>query len=227
MRAVAAALGGLALLGGCAINRPRADIAYNPATFTEPDTQYATTAQGYRLGPLDVVHLNVFEVPELTGDYAISEVGKIDLPLVGGIDAQNITASDLAGKLKAVLSQKYFQDPNVTVTIKEVHSQRVTVDGAVNAPGVYPVSGKLTLLQSVAMAKGLSESANAGRVVVFRTIEGRRAAAAFDLNRVREGITPDPLVYGNDIVVVDGSRSRSALRDVVRTLPLLALFRFL
>ena len=227
IRRIAAVLIGALALAGCAVTQPRGSIPYSPTSFAAPDTQFATTAGGYRLGPMDIVTIKVLDVPEVTGDYTVNELGKVDLPLVGGIDAQNQTATELAQHLQTALGAKYFQSPNVTVVVKEVHSQRITVDGSVNSPGIYPVVGSLTLLQSVAMAKGLDQNANAGRVVIFRTIEGHRAAAAFDLNRVREGLTPDPQVYGNDIVVVDGSRSKSALRDIARTLPLLAIFRFL
>ncbi|WP_182466850.1 polysaccharide biosynthesis/export family protein [Sphingomonas gilva] len=214
-------------LGGCSYSGKRADIAYAPSTFTAPDSQFAMVDEdAYRIGPQDIVKVTVFEVPEVSGDFEVNALGKIDMPLVGGVTAQNLTTTELAAALEKSLGAKYFQNPDVTVALKEVRSQRVTVDGSINAPGIYPVAGNLTLLQAVAMAKGVSEDANPERVVVFRTIDGRRAAAAFDLTAIREGLSPDPEIYGNDIVVVAGSRSKAAFRDVLQSLPVLSIFRF-
>jgi polysaccharide export outer membrane protein len=99
------------------------------------------------------------------------------------------------------------------------------VDGAVNSPGVYPVNGKITLLQLVATAKGTTADANPRRVAIFRQIEGQRMAAAFDLTSIRRGTAEDPRVYSGDIVVVDGSKVRAIQREVLTALPILGMFR--
>jgi len=75
------------------------------------------------------------------------------------------------------------------------------------------------------MAKGTTEDANPHRVVIFRQINGQRQAAAFDLKSIRRGEMPDAEIFGNDIIVVDGSASKSAFKNIVSTVPLLALFR--
>jgi polysaccharide export outer membrane protein len=79
-------------------------------------------------------------------------------------------------------------------------------------------------MRAVALARGTSEDANPGRVVVFRTINGQRMAAAFDLRAIRRAEAEDPAIYGNDIVVVDGSRARSIWRDVLGAIPILGVF---
>jgi polysaccharide export outer membrane protein len=80
-------------------------------------------------------------------------------------------------------------------------------------------------MRAVALARGASEDANTNRVVVFRTIKGQRMAAAFDLAAIRRASAEDPVIYGNDIVVVDGSRARSIFGYVMASLPILSIFR--
>ncbi len=75
------------------------------------------------------------------------------------------------------------------------------------------------------MARGTDEFANPRRVAIFRRIDGQRMAAAFDLTSIRRGEMPDPDVYPGDIIYVDGSQARRALRDIFGALPILALFR--
>ena len=99
----------------------------------------------------------------------------------------------------------------------------VTVDGAVNSPGLFPVRGRLSLLQAVALAGGTSSSSNPKNVILFRYIEGERRAASFNLVAIRRGEADDPIIYGNDIVVVDGSDLRENYRDLIRSAPLLTL----
>ena len=99
-----------------------------------------------------------------------------------------------------------------------------TVDGAVKNAGAFPAPGDLTLMQAVALAGGVSEDANARRIAIFRTIGGQRQAAAFDLLSIRRGEMPDPKVYAGDIVVVDGNSVKALYRQILGTLPAVALF---
>jgi len=90
--------------------------------------------------------------------------------------------------------------------------------------GSFPVGGPISLIQAVALAKGTTEDANARRVAVFRTIGGQRQAAAFDLTSIRRGEAPDPEIYPGDIVVVDGSSVKAAQKQILQSIPLLAIF---
>jgi polysaccharide export outer membrane protein len=91
--------------------------------------------------------------------------------------------------------------------------------------GQYPVNGTISLIQAVALAKGTTEDANARRVAIFRTIDGQRQAAAFDLTAIRRGEAADPKVYPGDIVVVDGSKLKAAQKQILSAVPLLYVFR--
>lgn len=211
-------------LAGCA-DHPHGNITYNTAGFVAPDTQFPVVQSNYYLGPQDLISVSVYDAPEVSGDFQISPSGTIDIPLVGSVLAQGKTAGELGQDLQAKLGAKYFQNPKVTVAVKQAVSQRLTVDGSVNAPGVYPISGQQTLVQAIALAKGVSEYGSTRRVVVFRTINGQRQAAAFDLAAIRDGRQPDPPLYGNDVVVVDGSRTKKTWGDILKSVPLLGFFR--
>ena len=111
-----------------------------------------------------------------------------------------------------------------TSRIIQTCDRLVTIDGSVAKPGMYPVLGQLTLLQAIALSGGPTDNADPRRVIIFRQIEGKRNAAGFDLTAIREGKAEDPVVYGNDIVVVDGSEARRSYGEFLRSVPLLALF---
>ena len=214
----------LVTLAGCAAGRS-SDIPYAPASFNvQPDDPFAANPD-YRLGPSDVVTVSVFRAPEVTGDYRVNESGTIMMPLVGQVEVQGLTVAELAGALRQNLGSRYYVDPDVSVSLKEAASRRITVDGAVQQPGVYPLPGPTTLMQAVAMARGTTPDANLRRVVIFRQIGGQRMAAGFDLREIRSAQMEDPAVYASDIIIVDGNQTRQMWRDVLQTIPILALFR--
>lgn len=215
----------LLLLAGCAGSRSD-KFAYDPQGFTRPDpVSSAEVTQEYRLGPGDIVSVGVYRAADVSGDLRVDEAGNITMPLIGPVPAQGKTTIELAAALTAELTRKYYERPIVNVALKEAAGQRVTVDGAVNSPGVYPIVGRTTLMQAVAMAKGANQNANLHKVVVFRTIQGQRMAAAFDLKSIQNAEMKDPEVYGSDIIIVDGSAAKQTLRDVISTVPILGLFR--
>jgi polysaccharide export outer membrane protein len=94
-------------------------------------------------------------------------------------------------------------------------SQRVTVEGAVQHAGSYPILPRMTLQRSIASAQGLSEFAKSSEVVVFRSIDGAHYATLYDLKAIREGRYDDPAIYPNDIVVVGESRASRLFNDLV------------
>ena len=195
-----------------------------------PDT---TNAQGvykgsseYRLGPQDLIEISVFGVDRLSQAVRVNSNGQISLPLVGSITAGGMTIPDLETELAARYADGYLQSPQVSVFVKEFASQRLTFEGAVNAPGIYPLTGRTTLLQGIAIAKGLDQLADPRGVVLFRTINGQKMAAVYDIRELRNGKIEDPVLYGDDVVVVEQSGSKTALRRFIETMPALAWFRF-
>lgn len=181
----------------------------------------------YRIGVGDKLDVRVFQVEDLSFEELVVDTsGNINLPLIGAVRGAGRTAAEMSMDIAGRLAVQYLRDPQVTVTVKEAASQKITVDGAVAKPGVYEMRGSTSLLQAVAMAEGPSRVADLSKVAVFRNIEGRRSVALFDLGAIRQGRAADPQVLGDDVIVVDTSRLSSALREVVGALPALAAFAY-
>lgn len=215
-----------ALSAGCAETRG-GSIPYNVSGFGAPDApSIAALDAGYRITPMDTLAVRVFGMDDITGDYQVDLRGNISLPLIGDVMAMNLTPAELDDLLTRKYGEKYLENPDVSVGIKQSAGRNVTVDGAVNKGGMFPVIGNMTLMQAVALAGGVDqETANPRRVAVFRTIGGQRQAAAFDLVSIRRGEEPDPPIYSGDIIVVDGSAIKEAQKTIFRTFPLLNIFR--
>ena len=182
-------------------------------------------AQDYRLGPLDVIEVSVFGVPELTRTVQVSSSGVISLPLVGELGVADRTLGDVEREIERKLGEKYLRSPQVSIFVKDYTSQRITVEGAVNSPGVFPISGRTTLLQAIAMAKGPDRTADESGVIVFRVDGETKTAAVFDLKTIRTGKAPDPVLVAGDMVVVDQSAARTAWRDIRESIGVLGFFR--
>jgi polysaccharide export outer membrane protein len=212
------------LLTACAETRG-GTIPYDRALGTPDEPKIETLDADYKILPTDKLAIKVFKSDELTGDYDVDLAGNIALPLIGEVQAATLTTTQLDQKLTEKLGEKYFQHPDVSVSVKESTKRAVTVDGAVQQGGTYPVGGSLSLIQAIALAHGTTEDANARRVAVFRTIGGQRQAAAFDLTAIRRGQAPDPQIYPGDIVVVDGSAIKAFQKQLFQTVPLLSIFR--
>lgn len=190
-------------------------------------THVSTAPQAeYRIGVGDKLSVRVFQVPDLSFDQLVVDTsGDIQMPLIGAVRSTGHTAGELSTVIAERLSAQYLRNPQVTVTVSEAASQKITVDGAVTKPGVYEMRGATSLLQAVAMAEGPSAIADLTKVAVFRTIDGQRSVALFDLQAIRQGRADDPTVLGDDVIVVDTSRMSAAMRGIVSTIPALAVFR--
>jgi polysaccharide export outer membrane protein len=178
----------------------------------------------YKIGPQDVLEISVFKVPDLSRSVQVADVGTVNLPLVGEVQATGRTARELELDLAKKLGAKYLQSPQVTVYVKEFNSRRVTIDGSVKKPGVYPIRGRTTLVQFIAMAEGLTELAASDSIAVFRTVDGKRSAAKFDLEEIRSGNAEDPVIEEGDVIVVSQSATKTAFQNFLKAFPLTSAF---
>jgi len=113
----------------------------------------------YKIGPEDLLEISVFEVEKLNKTVRVSSQGNISLPLLGVLRVKGLTANQLERELRDLLAEKYLQDPQISVFIKEYRSQRISVMGAVEQPGVFEVTGQRTIVDILAMGGGLKEDA--------------------------------------------------------------------
>lgn len=174
----------------------------------------------YLIGPFDKLTIDVFGIDELSKQEVQTDAGgRISFPLAGIIEAAGKTPGELEEEIEGRLRGQYVRDPQVSVNLKETVSQVVTIDGQVREPGLYPVIGKMTLMRAVAVAKGTSEFAKLDDVVIFRTVNGQKMAALYNLTAIRRGNYNDPEVFANDVVVVGDSKARRLFKDALQVIP--------
>lgn len=194
-----------------------------------PDADPVAAAVGrpeYRIGPSDLLAITLFQVQDLDREVRVNNAGEISLPLIGAVPAAGRTVTDLESQIAARYGAKYLQNPQVSVFVKEFASQRVTVGGAVQKPGIFPMtSSRLTLLQAISLAEGLNPTASEHNVIVFRTAKGERAYARFDLEKIAAGGETDPELMGEDVVMVDDSTGKVALQNLIKLAPFVAVWR--
>jgi len=191
------------------------------ALSTEP------TGTDYVIGPQDKLTIRVFEVKDLSFENEqVDASGQIMLPLVGKVMAAGKTTDQLEAEIAQRLD-KYLQSPQVSVSVSETATQKVTVEGNVKNPGVYQARGRTTLMQAVAMAGGPDEEADTHKVAVIRLDHGVRKAATVDFDSIKKGLAGDPLLQADDVVVVGESRIKMVWSNVMKNLPIFTLFAYL
>lgn len=223
MRKVSIALLATVLVGCAGTPRETAGITTMTALALMNDAPVEIVSN--QIGVLDRLDVIVFQVPDLTfiGDNGVrvDESGRIEMPLIGSLQAAGRTPAELGSEIRIQLASRYLQNPQVTVRVTEAGSQKITVDGAVAQPGVFETKGQISLMQAVAMAKGATRVADLESVAVFRNVDGQRMVAVFDMDAIRRGDAADPILQGDDVVIVDTSRLSVAMRDIIAALPAL------
>lgn len=215
----------LALLAG-ACAEPRPSLPTGASAYEAVPEGDVLQARDYLIGPLDELSISVFREPDLSVAKALVDSdGKVQVPLLGPVSASGLTASQLARAIEAGFAQRYLVDPRVSVAVVESSRRRVTVDGAVGKPGVYEMPGRISLIDAVALAQGLSQVAKSGEVAVIRRVNGQRVGGLFDLGRIRAGMDRDPEIIAGDQIIVGTSAIKSAYRDLLMASPLIGAFR--
>jgi polysaccharide export outer membrane protein len=211
------------LLAACASRGP---VATTSGVLPAADPVTAAIGRPeYRIGPSDLLSVTVFQTKDLDREVRVDNAGQVSLPLIGAVEAAGRTAHELEADLATRYGARYLQDPQISVFVKEFASQRVTVDGAVGKPGIYPLTTRLSLLQAISLAEGLDDNASEHNVFVFRTVKGKRQFARFDLEAIRNGSNDDPEIQGEDVIVVDTSTGKVFLQNLIKVVPIVGIWR--
>jgi polysaccharide export outer membrane protein len=208
------------LFAGCASLPTQTAGNGNPGAFSATS---AAENSGYLVGPTDILDISVFKVPELSKSVQVADTGTINLPLVGEVHASGKTASEIEKELTRQLGARYLKSPQVTVYVKEHNSQKVTIEGSVRRPGMYPIRGALSLVQLIATAEGVDRDYYSKDVSIFRTVDGKRTSQVYDIDKIREGKANDPQLRQGDLVVVDTSTAKSVLQNALKIVPAAAI----
>jgi polysaccharide biosynthesis/export protein len=209
---------GCLLLGACASSNPAPLVLQSPVKNSELST--GEISGEYRMGPGDLLKIDVFQAEKFSRTVRVSMRGDISLPLIGSVHAAGLTSQELEDLLARRLKERYLQDPQVSVFIEEFTSQRVTIEGLVKKPGVYPLmGGNASLLQTIAIAGGPEEIAATNKVQLFRAnAGGTKEIYFFDIDAIRTGQAVDPSVKGDDIIIVHKDGAKAFTKGFVDTL---------
>ncbi|WP_256869129.1 polysaccharide biosynthesis/export family protein [Sphingobium lactosutens] len=206
-------------LAGCSTveKAPEGEAAY--AVVPSPPA----VGMDYRIAPDDVLRISVYHEPDLSlEDAQVSATGMVRMPLIGDVSIGGLTSGEAADVIAGRLGERYLVSPQVTLFVKKAVGRRITLDGEVREPGLYPFDGRLTLSQALALGKGPTRLAGLKQIVVVRRMDGQRQAAMFDLGAIRKGEAPDPEILPGDQVIVGLSRAKAILGGALIAVPVLA-----
>ena len=197
-----------------AASQPRPAKVVTPTQSIGIDAAARTGLGEYRIGPEDLIEMQVFGVDQLARTVRVNSFGMVSLPLIGSVSVGGMTAAEAERAIARKLAENYLQDPQVSVFIKEYTNQRVTIEGAVQKPGIYPLRGQTTLLRAIAVAGGQGSLSDLGNIVIYRADStGLRTGTTYDIEKIRRGEQDDPAVLNDDVVVVNRSPARVVFKD--------------
>jgi polysaccharide export outer membrane protein len=150
----------------------------------------SASGEEYRIGPQDLVRIDVWKEPDISRTIPVRPDGKISLPLMNDVQAAGLTAMELAGSIREGLS-KYITSPQVTVTVTEINSRRVYVTGEVMRPGAQPLLPNMTALQALTSAGGFTQFAKTKSIYILRNEDGKQVKHPFNYKAVLDGKHPE------------------------------------
>jgi len=172
-----------------------------PTTATaEPST---TDAAEYKIGPQDVLKIDVWKEDQLTRAVPVRPDGKITMPLLNDVQAAGMTPVELAAVIRDGL-KKYINEPQVTVTVTEINSRRIYVSGEVLRPGAYSLLPNMTVLQALSTSVGFTQFARVKNIYVLRTENGKQVKHLFNYKDAINGKKPEEniVLQPGDVIVV-------------------------
>lgn len=168
----------------------------------------------YRVGPNDLIDVDILDMDSLKRTVRVNAAGAISLPLIGQVTVAGLTSQEVEDRIADRYREKYLQNPQVSIFIKEFTTERIAIEGAVARPGIFPITGRLTLLRALAMAGGFGAIADPSQVMLYRTNDQQvRESAVYDVEKIRAGKSEDPPIQGDDLIVVKRDSTRVMLKD--------------
>ena len=181
--------------------RPAAQSASaDPGAATQ---KVATQDPNYIIGAQDVLDISVWKEPEVSRVVPVRPDGRISLPLLNDVQAAGMTPSQLAAQITTSL-KKFVTDPQVTVIVTTINSQRVYILGEVTRPGAFPMLPGMNVLQGLSSAGGFTQFAKTKSIYVLRMEDGKQQKYPVNYKDVISGRRPEQnisLKAGDTIVV--------------------------
>lgn len=177
-----------------------------PAQESKPAQDSPATVDtdpAYKIGPQDVLRIDVWKEPDISRQVPVRPDGKITLPLLNDVQAAGLTPVQLAAKITEGL-KKYITSPQVTVGVTEINSRRIFVTGEVAHSGAFPLLPNMTVLQALSSSGGFTQFARTKNIYVLRMEDGKQVKHPFNYKDAVSGKHPEEniMLQGGDVIVV-------------------------
>ena len=184
-------------------NATAPDPKPSPAAAALPlDPRAADMMTAYQIGAEDMLDISVWKQVELSRTVPVRPDGMVSLPLVNDIHAAGLTPGELRDQITSKLSE-YIPAPEVSVIVREVHSRKVTITGAVKMPGRYELRSPMTVLEALALAQGLTDFASRDKIAIIRYVDGKNTRIPFNYRKIADGGAQENFfLRPGDIVIV-------------------------
>lgn len=156
---------------------------------------------GFVIGPEDVLSIIFWRDRDMSTEVTVRPDGKISLSLLNEVQAAGLTPADLGAHLAAE-SKRFFENPNVTVVVKQINSRKVFITGQIVKPGPYALTAPTTVLQLISMAGGLKDYADSKNIMIVRHENGRRSSTMFNYKEIGRNLGQNIELQPGDTVVV-------------------------
>lgn len=203
------------LFAGCQSARETPDKSKLPPAKTEEGTPSNGTST-FAVAPVsasatfqagDVLFLDIFQEPTLSGEFVIGEDGGFRHPLLGWVRTKGMTPGVAEVMITRLLKDGIMVDPRVTVRMKSGSNRKIVINGQVNKPGEYdfPANDKMTLLGAIARAGGFTSIAKPSQVRILRTVNGVKETIPVDVPDLFSGRSADIPLQPEDKIFVPES----------------------
>jgi polysaccharide export outer membrane protein len=194
---------GLALLAVSSAAAAGQQAGKAPATggTGAPSAAAKSADPNYVIGPQDVLDISVWKEEQLTKTVPVRPDGKISMPLLNDVQAAGLTPTQLAGQITESL-KKFVTDPQVTIIVREINSQRIYMLGEVVRAGAYPLLPNMTVLQALSSGGGFTQFANVKKIYVLRVENGKQQKFPFNYKHALESPDENIMLKAGDTIVV-------------------------
>ncbi len=190
-----------------------------------PPIEDSRPIERYQITPGEELTYAVLGEPDMAVQKLIvDDAGFIEVPLAGAIKVGGLSTNEAKHQIEAILGARYIKYPDVTLNITNPMPHLVSIEGEVTQPGSYPITRDTTLLGALALARSPTNKARLSEIVIFRTVDGKRMVARFNVTRIRTGLDADPQILSGDVVMVGLSHAKSLYRDFLQAAPFFNVF---
>lgn len=183
--------------------KPTAPAESTRTTAAASTSAPAVASADYKIGPQDVIRVDVWKEPDISRTIPVRPDGKVSLPLLNDVQAAGLTSMQLAGVIRDGLT-KYITNPQVTVTVTEINSRRVYCTGEVMKPGAMALLPNMTALQAISSCGGFTQFARIKNIYILRVEDGKQVQHPFNYRDVVKGKKPEDniVLQPGDVIVV-------------------------